>query len=443
MLDARALALDILVKCESRSIPTDLELAARLGSSGLEPRDRKFVTSLVRTTLRWRGRADAVLDRRLARGLRSLSKVMSNVLRLAYVQLFHIEGIPARAVVHTAVELARLQGGEGMARLANSVLRQLIRVPPTSEDWSGRGGSAALEGELSHPAWLLNRWIRQWGIEKTRRLCSWNNGTPSLHLRVRGDESQRKAVVKELEESGLRCAPGELLEETLRVDGHFPVGSHPRVKDGTITLQDESQALVGHLWPQPLAGVTLDLCAAPGTKCSHVAQLNPEGSVLAMDSSLERARMIAATKIRLDLRKLHVIVGDGRRPPLGGAYPRVLLDAPCSGLGVLRRRPDARWLRSGSEIVAAAKLQRQLLERAATLVAPGGSLLYSVCTLEPEETEQRVSGFLKRQPRFRPGELPDWLPEEVKSGDGVVRVFPGTLGMEGLFAALMRKDRDA
>ena len=439
MRDARALALDVLVRCQRDRIPSDPLLAPLLARSGLDARDRRFVTQLVRTTHRWRGRADRVLDARLARGVRSLDPVTINVLRLAYVQLFHLDHIPPHAIVHTAVDLALQQVGQGKAGMVNSVLRGLLSRRPDPQEWRRGREIEALEGEVSHPAWLLERWIARWGVETTRRICEWNNHPPDFHLRVHVAAGARGSVRQRLTKEGLRVAPGEVLQEVLRVAGSFPIREHALLREGVVTLQDESQALVGRLWPDPAAGPVLEMCAAPGTKTSHLAELSPGVDVFAADRTWGRVRRIAETRRRLRLERVHPLVADGRQPPFRDVFARVLLDAPCSGLGVLRRRPDARWLRTPGEIHDAARLQARLLESASGLVRPGGWLLYSVCSLEPEETTGRVECFLDRHREFDRQAPPAWVPEDLLGPQGAVQVLPGVRGMEGLYAALFQR----
>jgi len=439
MSDARSIALEVLVKCQTGRISSDPLLAPTLARSNLSDRDRRFVTQLVRTTHRWRGRADRVLDGRLTRGVRSLDPVTINILRLAYVQMFHLEQIPPHAIVHTAVELAHRQAGQGKARLVNSLLRGLLARTPAPAEWQRGQGAAVLEGELSHPLWLLERWIARWGEDETRRICEWNNQPPDFHLRVRGDGDERTRIRRQLEGEGRQVARGNLLAEMLRIAGSFAIREHELLLNGSVTLQDESQALVGHLWPDSGAGPVLEVCAAPGTKSSHLAQLSPAVDVFAADLTRQRVRRIAETKQRLGLARLHLLVADGRQPPLRCAFARVLLDAPCSGLGVLRRRPDARWLRTPGEVADAARLQAKLLAAAGSLVRPGGWLVYSVCSLEPEETTRTVDQFLDRERQFERCVLPKWVPADLHGPQDSLLVRPGQRGMEGVFATLLRR----
>jgi 16S rRNA (cytosine967-C5)-methyltransferase len=441
--EARALALQVLSQCERGRIPCDAVLGPRLASCSLSERDRRLVTTLVRHTHRWRGRADRVLDKRLTRGLRSLDLSTLTILRIGYVQLFHLDQIPPHAAVHTSVDLCRRQGGDGKAGLVNQVLRGLLRHGPTPGEWGAGRGAEALEGELSHPHWLIERWLDRWGEEETRRVCEWNNGEPDFHLRVHGGEEARARVSRVLAKEDRTVTPGALLTEVLRVAGSFQVREHPLLKSGTLSPQDESQALVGRLWPDLAAGPVLDMCAGPGTKGAHLAELSPQATILAADLTHRRTRRVADTRRRLGLDNLFPVVSDGRRPAFRSVFRRVLLDAPCSGLGVLRRRPDARWLRSPGEIADAASLQHRLLDAAAELVAPGAHLLYSVCSLEPEESSLQVERFLERHPEFETGELPAWLPDEIRPAAGTVTIRPGHLGMEGMFASLLHKARSS
>ncbi|MCK4304074.1 MAG: 16S rRNA (cytosine(967)-C(5))-methyltransferase RsmB [Candidatus Eisenbacteria sp.] len=439
MRDARTLALEILIRCEEDRIPADPVLGPRLAQSGLDERDRRLVTSLVRTTHRWRGRADRVLDGRLIRGVRSLDARTINILRLGFIQLFHLDQTPPHAAIHTSVQMARQLVGEGKGRLVNRILRDLVSRNPGAREWGSGSGADSLEGELSHPSWLIDRWLRRWGEDETRRICEWNNQAPDFHLRVRGGKDVCRQVRVHLEREGRAVRPGAVLKEAVRTNGTFPVHQHPLLNEGAITLQDESQMLVAHLWPNQQTGWILDLCASPGTKSSHLTELNPQAYVLAADLKIRRLRRIVQTKARLKLSRLFPLVADGTRPPFRAAFPRILLDAPCTALGVLRRRPDTRWLRCPGDIADACTTQRRLLEAAAGLVLPGGLLLYSVCTLEPEETDQQIEGFLERHPEFHLGSLPPLVPEVLHAGPGSVRILPGVLGMEGLYAALLQR----
>ena len=439
MREVRDLVLKILVRSEIERVPTDPLLAPRLARSRLDERDRRLVTTLVKTTHRWRGRADRVLDLRLNRGIRSLDVRTLNILRLAYVQLYHLDQIPVHAIVHTAVDLAMIKVGSGKAKLVNRILRGLVSSAPTEKDWSRGEGVQRLEGELSHPGWLLERWVPRWGEDEVRRICTWNNSTPSFHLRLHGTEAERENARDTLRDEGLEITPGAVTPESVRVNGSFPVQRHALMKAGRLVPQDESQTLVGLLMPLVGSGPILDLCASPGTKASHLAARFPDVPVIASDLSRRNVKRILQTRERLGLPNLSVVAANGMASPYRPTAPAVLLDAPCTGLGVLQRRPDARWLRCPGDLTDAVRTQRELLAAAAPLVAPGGTLLYSVCSLETEECQEQAEWFLQSFPDFEPGQLPEWVPESLSSGAGQMCVPSGTLGMEGCFAVLLRR----
>ncbi len=439
MDETRRLVLDVLIQCETNRTPSDPVLIPRLARSGLSDRDRRFAKMLVQTTHRWRGRADRVLDQRLHKGVRSLDPGLINVLRLGYIQLFHLDQIPPHAAVNSTVELAWTIGSEGQVRLVNRILRGLISTPPSPAEWSRGNRFEELSGELSHPVWLLERWIPRWGDEKVRRICQWNNQSPGFHFRVHGGDEIKNEVIEFLKENEMIFEPGALLQEAVRLKGSFQIGRNRLLTDGLISVQDESQMLVGHLWPDPDTGPVYDMCAAPGTKTSALCQNGTKTAVVASDLSMNRINRIRDTRKRLGLDRLYPVVANGIEPPFADVFQRVLIDAPCSGLGVLKRRPDARWLRCPGEISDAATLQRRLLNAGAQLVLPGGCLIYSLCSLENEEADDQVARFLDEHRDFSIAPLPQWLPESLRATNGTVCVLPGEMGLEGMFAAVMQR----
>jgi 16S rRNA (cytosine967-C5)-methyltransferase len=403
-----------------------------------DPRDRALLTHLVWTTLRWMGWADAVLEARLRKGLASLRPPLRWLLRLGVVQMFRMEGLPAYAAVDTSVALAGEMGFGGQKGLVNAVLRGLLREPPGDEELQRADPAEELAVRFSHPAWLVRRWLERWGREGTEAILRWNAATPPLCLRLRGTEARRRAVREALAGRGLQLEPGALVPDLYRVREGFAPEGDPLVLSGEVVVQDEGEALVVTAWPDE--GPVLDACAGPGTKAGLLAdRLAPQG-IVGMDLAPARAQGVRETARRLGRPNLWAVAGDLRRLPLRRPFPAVLVDAPCSNLGVLARRPDARWLRRPEEIPRHGAAQRELLAAAAEAVAPGGSLVYSVCSLEPEETTEVVEGFLAGAGgAFRRQPFPGALPEILRSPEGDLLVRPGTLEMEGVYAACLRR----
>lgn len=433
---SRAAALDVLLSWDRRRRPVT-PILSRARERLSDPRERSLLTNIVMTTLRWLGWADAVLESRLAKGLDSLSPVMRWDLRMGVVQLLKIPGQESYAVVDTCVNLAKERGFGGQAGLVNGVLRGILRRPPEDSDMDAGDPVLDLARRHSHPPWLVSRWLGFYGPEAVESILRWNNSPPPLSLRLRGDERVREGICRQMRESGLDATQGAILPEVIRLRAGLVTEESPLLAEGRAVVQDESEALVSLLWdPEP---PVLDACAGPGTKSGHLAdRLEPDGLVVGLDLVRERAAKVRETARRLRLGNLCAVQGDALRPPLGGKLRAILVDAPCTNLGVLCRRPDARWIRRPGEIGRRAALQKDLLAASIDLLAPGGYVLYSVCTLEPEETRDVIGPFLEKGV-LRIAELPGSLPGALVDSLGCIRIIPGTLGMEGVFAALLRR----
>jgi 16S rRNA (cytosine967-C5)-methyltransferase len=369
------------------------------------------------------------------RPLKELSPAILWVLRLGLYQAEHLDRIPVHAMVHSSVELARDFGNPGAAGLVNAVLRKApdrlatAREPDASEDPVGH-----LEARASHPAWMLRRWLEAFGFRKTMAIAAAGNRKPSLTLRVASKRVDPQEIERQLAEAGIPAERGEFLPEAIRLPG----GWHPIVEDitgaGHAVVQDESAGLVAHVArPEPGLRI-LDVCAAPGGKGTHLASLCGDSPMVAADISPGRARFVEASVAALGLRNTRVIVADGTRPVTDGGFDRVLVDAPCSNTGVLGRRSDARWRRGPDAIVRLVELQGRLLEASRSQVGPGGILVYSTCSLEPEENDGVVASYLDRHPEDRLLPAGEVLPEEVVDGD-FYRTDPSRLPLDGAFAA--------
>jgi 16S rRNA (cytosine967-C5)-methyltransferase len=442
-LQAREAAVHLLNSWERKPGPAT-PLLDPLRRKLESPRDRAFLTNLIFTTFRWLGWADAVLDVRLTRGLSSVSPILKNILRLGIVQLYKIKGVEPHAVIYTSVELARSMAKDQRHTLVNAVLRGLQRKPPTDEELCRGNEVEDLARLYSHPSWILKRWEEQYGREAALDICRWNNTPPSLSFRIRGDDAARESVLRELKEDGLTPEPAAVLPGHYRLKAGYVPEESRWVREGRIVIQDESEALVPLLWdPETwISGApVLDACAAPGTKTGRLAEISGKARfVLGCDLTLERIRLVAETARRLNLPNIRCIVADATKPPVASSFGAVLVDAPCSNLGVLCRRPDARWLRRPDEIGDRAALQREIVARAIELLRPGGFLLYSVCSLEPEETDDILVPFTRPE-----GGSLEWaepaisLPDEFRGGPGRLRIPPGRKGLEGVFAGLLKK----
>jgi 16S rRNA (cytosine967-C5)-methyltransferase len=427
---ARLLALDALVRIEDGAY-AHVVVPAMLGQSNLDDRDRAFATDLVYGTVRAQRRLDDLLTRVVKRPLHRLDPPVRAALRLGAYQLLH--DTPPHAAVASTVDAvgARSPRARGFV---NANLRSLTRLPrpfpePTSDAVA-----------LSYPDWLVERLRDELGDETARAALVAMNDPAAVTLRPDPRQVTGAALADEVRAAGAEVETGALVPEALVVRGIGDPARLPSVRDGRATPQDQgSQAVVAALAPAPGERVA-DLAAAPGGKATAIAErVGTDGRVVALDVDTGRVRLIDGARHRIGLPHLFPVVGDARRPPLVDAtFDRVLLDAPCSGIGVLRRRADARWRLEPAAITELAVLQRELLAAAAPLVRPGGVLVYSVCTLTAEETlavdewaATTLTGFEAQPPPGAP-----WNPH----GRGAL-LLPQAAGTDGMFVLVLRRSR--
>ena len=442
---ARQTALRVLHAIDVEQAYTDVALRQMLDGSALERRDRAFVTACVYGVVRWQGRIDWLLSKACSRPLDSLTPWIRNILRLGVYQCLWMERVPPRAAVHASVGLARRFGHAGVAGLVNGVLRNLLRqhaayALPDADTQP----AAHLAVAHSHPQWLVERWLDRYGWARTQALCAENNRPRDVTLRVNTLRITPQALAQRLVQEGLRLVrPSRLLAAALVVQGTSRLDTLASYRDGLFQVQDEGAMLVAPLCqPQPGQRV-LDACAAPGGKTTHLAQLMGDaGQILACDGQASRLRLLDANVRRLRLTSITPMASDSTGPPpWSGVFDRILVDAPCSGLGVLSRHPDIKW-RKGSEALRGLQAtQLALLEAQHRCLAADGLLVYSVCSNEPEETRDVVRAFLERHPELQLDAVAGDLPKELGQHASRIETLdlaPDQWGTEGVFAARFR-----
>lgn len=439
--DARRLAHEVLCRVAESEAFADVVLAHRLEGANLSPADAALATRLVYGTLAWQGRLDHHLATLVRQPLPQLEAGVLVALRLGLFQLLFTR-VPAYAAVNGSVELARGAGsGRGAGGLANAVLRKAAAtgidgfVLPAASDPMAR---AAVE--WSHPRWLVERWAAEFGVDALPALLAAHNDEGELALRANPQRTTREALATTLADAGVATKPARFARHALVVTGGAArVTALDAFRRGDCAFHGEaSQLVVDLLDPQPGERV-LDACAAPGGKSNAIAErVGDGGHVVALD--VHRA---GARRIRTQARRLHTgvtaVVADARRPPLARAFDRVLVDAPCSGLGTLRRHPELRWRRTDADIPRLAALQLEILTAVAPLVRPGGVMVYAVCTRTQEETDGVIDAFLRATPGFVADDAASWLPAAVVT-DGALRTMPFQHGLDGFFATRLRRD---
>ena len=440
--NAREAALEALNRLERTGAYPKIILDSRLEDSGMPERDRRFSREAVRGTLVWRARLDWVISRLLEPPFETLPVAIRNILRLGVYQILFLDHVPAYAAVSEAVRQARRHGHAGTAGLVNAILRRVAGLNPAELEPSCDGNPAEHIACLwSHPLWLVKRWIARYGSDETESLCRANNRVPPVVLRHNRTRGSLQKTLEMLHEAGVRVRSHPLQEGFLVVEeGGFPFGS-PLFADGWVTVQDVSAGLaVCLLDPQPGESV-IDLCAAPGGKSGFISErMGNKGRLVAMDRSAGRLGRLRENIKRLGLRNVEVGVSDALRSPHSGVFDRVLVDVPCSNIGVLSRKPDVRWRRTESDLSRLGETQFRLLEKGAAHVSPDGVLVYSTCSTEPEENDNVVTRFLETHPEFETESSIAGL--DPVGSDGALRTFPHLHDCDGSFAFRARRLRD-
>lgn len=448
--NARALAWQVLRRVDEGGY-ADLVLDSALSQTRMEPRDRALATELVYGVLRRRGALDFALARFCRQPLAKLEPGVCDLLRLGAYQLLFLDRIPARAAVHETVELTRLLRLQRVTGFVNGILRALGRglaeIPwPDDEDPLLR-----LTTTLSMPGWLAQRWIDQFGPHDALSLAETQLEPAPVTLRVNVLRVEPADLLQRWQQAGVAAQPCCYAAEGLTVStGSLP--QLPGLAEGLCQPQDEASMLVSHLLQVKPGERILDVCAAPGGKTTHLAALTQNRSpIVALDLHEHRLRLLEQGARRLGCTRIETHCWNlttpctlfGATAPERACFDAVLVDAPCSGLGVLRRNPELRWRRQPADIAALVETQKRILDHAAECVAPGGRLLYSLCTTTPEESDGVVDDFLARHEQFsledaRCGVPATWL--ELFDARGCLRTRTDRhAGMDCFFAARLRR----
>lgn len=444
MMDkARETAIKVLQEVHEKGAYANVALAQALRRTELTDQDRRFVTELVYGTVKAGETLDWILRRYINRPLSKVPPMIREILRLGLYQIFYLDKVPSSAACNTAVDLAKRYGHKGTAGFVNAVLRTAVREPEKAAFPHGKGhATEELALKSQHPLWLVKRWVKEFGFEDTERLCQFNNESARLCLRANTLRCNREELLEELQACGAEAEASVWTEEGIVVNAHGALDELTPLKEGRAQVQDESSMLVAHVVaPQP-GEFVLDCCSAPGGKTTHMAALmENKGRIVAGDIYEHKLARIEENAQRLGISIIETIMLDAR--DAGGRFKgqadRVLVDAPCSGLGVLRRKPDARWHKEQKEIDALPELQLEILKSAAEAVKPGGVLVYSTCTIERSENQAVVEAFLRGNPAFQLEKTGSFLPcQGEHRQEDMVQLYPQHDGTDGFFIARMR-----
>lgn len=441
--ESRIAAAEILTSLRGGTL---LDAAFERVTTALDPRDRRWVQELVYGLLRSRGWIDAILAPRITGGLARLDADLADLLRLGAYQLLRMGSVPAYAAIAQTVELAKRRHGIGASKLVNAVLRRIDRERDLPAVATPDGTAAALDRtqdaterfavRTSHPRWLLERWIAAWGRDATERLTAHNNGEAPIIVRPFG--ITRDELRDMLAEREVLTVPAPHFDEGLQLPPGVALTQLGAFQRGQLFVQDSGSGLVVQYANITPGTLVADLCAAPGGKT--LALLQAGARVIASDRSANRLERLHANLERMHATDVDVREMDATTPTLE-PVDAVLIDVPCTGTGTFRRHPDARWRLRVSDIALLPVLQRDILAAASSCVKPGGLLIYSTCSLEHEENDDVVNQFLAEDDAFvleppAAGVVPD-----VVLDKGFLRVLPHEHGVDGAFAARLRRVR--
>lgn len=406
-------------------------------------RDRRFYTELVYGTLRCLNYLDWIISQISTRKLKKLDPVCLAIIRLGLYQIFGMTKVPESAACNEAVKMATKFGNKGMAKFVNAMLRNSIRrrdqfiIPDKDKNLT-----AYLALTYHQQDWLVRRWLEEYGPDDTERLCQYFDTIPALCLRVNTAVTSREDLLTELGKHGLPARPAAISPDGIYLDGNPGIHELTCLRDGRAIIQDEPSQLVAHIVdPQPHE-VVFDVCAAPGGKTTHLATLGgPSCVVYGGDIHEHKLRLIEYNAQKLGLKNVRTLLQNGCTigQKYAGKADRVLVDAPCSGLGVLRHKIDLRWRKNPSDLRTLPALQRRILDSASQCVRPGGVLVYSTCTMNDEENSRIVADFLKNHPEFHVENATQWLTVPGHEGP-FIQLLPQRDNLDGFFIARMKKE---
>jgi 16S rRNA (cytosine967-C5)-methyltransferase len=437
--NVRDAALSILMEINNNQAYSNLLLHRTIKKYNIETKDRALLTELTYGTLQHRMTLDYYLEP-FVRG--KLDGWVRELLRMSLYQIVYLTKIPPHAVVHEAVEIAKRRGHKRIAPTVNGILRSVLRKGVRSLE-NLEDGIAKIAIETSHPEWLIERWIELYGEEEAIAMAHENNNPASVTMRVNTAKTTVDEAIAALKAEGIEVRRGEVVPESLISESGNPSNTDS-FKKGLITIQDESSMLpVNALDVEPGMKV-LDMCAAPGGKTTHIAEkMNDEGEVYAHDIHAHKIKLIQSNAERLGLESIIPKSGDSRElVNLYGesSFDRILLDAPCSGFGVIRRKPEIKYVKNENDIKGLLTIQSELLDTAEKLLKPNGIIVYSTCTVEHEENRGMVEKFLEKHKNIELIPLPN-LHENKKLSieNDTLQVLPQHFGGDGFFVAAFRK----
>jgi len=441
----RAIAVDILNRIDETGSFAEPILDSHLAQDIFNNiHDRRLLTELVYGTLRMRGHLDWIIGELYSGRLKSLDTGIKNILRTGLYQLTFTDRIPEFAAVDEAVKITKKRY-PGRSGLVNAILRNAIRKKGEIEYPDiDKAPSSHISIVHSHPLWLVERWLKIFGVEETLEICKADNKTPPLALRVNRLKTDRDEILKALSDDGFTVRPAQFSPDGIILSHPpVPVRETKYYTMGHIQIQDEASQLISHLVNPKPGEKIIDICSGVGGKTTHMAEMmQNDGTILALDISHKKIGALKGMSKRLGATIIDTLVGDATLEPektLHGKFDRALVDAPCSGLGTLRRNPEIKWRLLPEDLESFLPLQKKILKNAGHYLKRGGTLVYSTCTIMPEENEDVVATFLSDNPGFEKINPTASISSKIIDDEGFFRTYPHRHGTDGFFGAVLVK----
>ncbi len=432
----RGLAVKILNRVERSDAYLERLLDNEMKNSNLNGLDKALLYEIVHGVIRWMGRLDWILNGFYKSQFSKAIPNLKNGLRVALYQIMFLDRVPDHAIVNEAVEFVKRLQGQKPADLTNAILRNIIRsknsirYPDPDEDLPGY-----LSAYYSHPSWMVKRYLERFGKEDTEKLLNSNNEKPYLTLKINSLKIKPEEFKNLLNSVKLKYTPGRYLPDFFKLQNLTNITAWDYFKKGYFNIQDESAGLACRLLASQPGMRVLDLCAAPGGKSAYIASLmKDQGEIVAVDKYQSRLNVFNRNIERLEFKSIKLVESDALEFN-DEPFDRVLTDVPCSGTGTLSKKPDIKWKKDIFDIRRMNDLQEKIIEKAASLVKPGGVLVYSTCSIEPEENFGIVKKFLGKHPNFKLQNAAEVFPPELVDENGCVQTFPHVHHMDGAFAA--------
>lgn len=443
MENTREIVYEMLLYVYKVQMPSHVVLQKSLTKYAyLEKRDRALISRLFRGVLENKIKLDYVIGRYSSVKFSRIKKPLRIILEMGIYQILMMEHIPDSAACNEAVKLAKKHGFSSLSGFVNGVLRGISREKGNIS-WPDRKDTVRyLSVMYSLPEWIVRRWIKVYGAEKTEDFGRFFLQEQPVTLRIR-DLSRREALVRELQESGVTVLPGQIFENAVRIAGFGRLEDLPSFAAGAFAVQDESSMMTVAAAGLQGNEQIIDVCAAPGGKSLQAADLLTGGRVIARDKSEEKAELIRSSIRRTGAQHIETQVCDARvlQPQDAGRADVVIADLPCSGLGVIGRKPDIRYVMTPEETESLVRLQKEILQTVSQYVKPGGLMIYSTCTVNAAENQEMVRWMTEAMP-FKAESMDPYLPACLHNGEtaqGMRQILPGEFGTDGFFAARLRR----